>query len=218
MDDNTTKGLGGARPDHELYDAFPNEPSIFGTDPTDGMPRPTVQSSVKDSQAPPLEIDTFICMADTRTFVTRDAEWGNITGRVDASLVERTENGKWRTQTKNFGKSGSATPDERWIEVEPIRLACKHYWRQKTDFENDRDSRFYVRLCTIRRDSDGEYISLRDNRVYACDKRSPRHAPSETQLDAFDELCIQLGAERKEEEFDPERRLAEENGDQVDGE
>lgn len=98
-----------------------------------------------------------------------------------------------------------------WVTVEPLRPPCKHYARQLTDFE-DPDAKMIMRLCTVRRTDEGEFVSLRDTVVYACELRSPRDPITEQQLTSFDDNLVRLGRQRKQEEsetFDVDAALNE---------
>ena len=213
MSDESQGGFGGPRPDHEIYDAFPNEPSIFGTDPKDGLPKPAVNTAIADAFVPPLEVQTFICMADTSWFVFRD-ERRRIVAKFDPSEVERAPDGTYfvtgKTAMTRFPDvATSPLPLRAEIVVEPIRPACAHYKRQKVDFELDASHRIIRRVCTAQRGENGEFFSVRDNRVQACDMRSPRDLESEErELDAFDKQKIAEGRKRAEDEsFDIEKAL-----------
>ena len=97
--------------------------------------------------------------------------------------------------------------------VQPRRQACKHYVRQMTDFAANKDRKFIARFCTALRDESGEFLSLRDGLMYACDLRDPRERTSERLLDDFDAQKIAEGRERTSEanetEFDVDAALRE---------
>lgn len=97
------------------------------------------------------------------------------------------------------------------VEVQPLRPKCRHYYRYKTDLPNNLDDQVIQRICAAQRDDNGLLLSVRDQRMQACELRVPRHAPTEQQLDQFDEEKIRLGRERmaeQEEQFDVEAALA----------
>jgi hypothetical protein len=77
-----------------------------------------------------------------------------------------------------------------------------------TDFQDDDEHVFVARLCTARRDDGGEFLSLRDAQVFACDLREPREATGAHRMDTFDASKIELGRKRREEEgFDVDQAL-----------
>lgn len=95
------------------------------------------------------------------------------------------------------------------IRVEPVRPECLHYLRLQTDLAADRDARYLQRACTQQRSEDGEYYSVRDSLIAACNLRSPRHYPSEALLDKFDDDKMNQAREREQmEEFDVDKELA----------
>lgn len=192
----------GPRIDQELWESFPEDAKAeHGMDPIDGMPKPLVPHSLKLAQAPDLLPETFVCMADTSEFVKRD-QYGKIVWTCKPEEVTRTPSGRY--VVKGFF---------RWIEVEPVRPACRHYARQLTDVQDDPDFRFVARLCTLRKDSEGEYMSLRDSQVFACELREPvDYQGSVRKLDEFDEEQIERNrrkkAEQQEAPFDVDAELA----------
>jgi hypothetical protein len=99
------------------------------------------------------------------------------------------------------------------LAVEPIRPECAHYLRMQTDLAADRDHRFIARACMKQRSDDGEYYSVRDTLVAACNLRSPRHFESEQILDDFDQKKISDARAREEmEEFDVDKELEAQQG------
>lgn len=194
------------RIDQELWESYPDSPHAeYGMDPLDGMPKPTVPHSLKLAQAPDLLPETFVCMADTSVFVRRDA-LGRITARFEPEEVERAPNGRYYLK-KRF----RFLPI---VAVEPVRPACRHYARQMTDVQDDSDFRFIARLCTLRKTDDGEYLSLRDSQVFACELRAPRDYEGSTRtLDLFDDTQIAANRKKKQEAeeapFDVDEALGE---------
>jgi hypothetical protein len=203
------------RLDQELY-RHREQPPAYGFDPQDGLPRVVPESSYEETYVPPLDPTTFICMADTTEF--RLLSGATILARFTADEVQRQSDGRYyvsyelalsRTERSLHHHVlmhvGSAlTP------VEPIRRACKHYVRQMIDLAGHRDRRVVTRFCTALRDENGEFQSLRDGLVYACELRDPREPVSEGQLDDFDRRKITEGRERRENdegEFDVDAEL-----------
>lgn len=174
------------------------------------MPKPSIPYSLKQAQAPDLLPETFVCMADTSAFVRR-GQWGEILARYEPDAVERAPDGRYRVAVKSrlFGKS--------YVEVEPLRPVCKHYARQLTDVQDDPDFRFVARLCTLRRADDGEYLSVRDAQVLACELRSPPDPESAAQLDVSDAARIARARAKHAAAaapFDVDAALAEEEKEQ----
>lgn len=230
-------GLDRHRVTDAIYQQMQEERLDFGFAP-DGLPTPIVRNKLP--LAPTLHPDTLICMGDQSKFVIRD-DWGNVLVELSPDMVERTGSGRWRVRTSKLVDLGlceklnvpvsakimdkvywelateiyrncHVVANETWTEVQPIRPQCVHYARQMTDFGDDLDHKFVERLCTARRDSGGEFLSLRDNRMYACELREPFHAESSiNHLDSFDSEKIRLGIERtkEEEKFDVDAALAE---------
>lgn len=83
-----------------------------------------------------------------------------------------------------------------WVQVLPVRPACQYYARQMSDFQDDADEVFVARLCTARRDDGGEFLSLRDTAMWACDMRDPVDLTTLHKLDDFDAKKVELGRER----------------------
>lgn len=185
MDDNdqdvSPRGFDRHRPDAAIHQAFVNEPVPIGVNAEDGLPSPLPTQA--DACAPPLSLDTLVCLADERLFVKRD-EWGYVTKHFTREVVELTPNGEWRV------KDGHGS-------VEPVRPQCKHFARQLIDFEGDGKKGMVERLCTARRDSQGEFLSLRDAQMVACELREPRDPESEEHLRRYDELRLKQGAARR---------------------
>lgn len=98
----------------------------------------------------------------------------------------------------------------RHMEVEPVRPQCRHYARQATDFQDESDHMFMARVCTARRDDGGEFLSLRDTQMFACELRSPFDATSAQRLESFDAAKIELGKQRaaRGDVFDVDQALA----------
>src|SRR5882672_5236129 len=192
----------------------PHRPQLPVMDPQDGMPRAISPLSMEDSKAPSLDPETFVCMAQDEEFVIRDY-WGDILVRVHAFLVRRklSEDGSedWlapltQEQHKAAGEPIALTGGKDFLYgVEPLRPQCQHYKRVMTDFENT-DSKGVERVCTAQRTDSGEFLSLRDQRVYACEHRSPRDFVSEERLRKFDERAMAL-AKKPDEEWDGEAAL-----------
>src|SRR5258706_1690513 len=91
----------GPRVTDALYAPFKNEPTPVGIDPADGLPRPVVSQVWKDAQAPELDPERFVCMADCSAFVRRDS-WGASYVQFEPSEVERAPDGRWRVTIATF--------------------------------------------------------------------------------------------------------------------
>lgn len=194
------------RIDQELWEGYPAAPQVTHGIASDGMPHPSIPYSLKQAQAPDLLPETFVCMADTSVFVRR-GQWGEIVARFEPDSVERAPDGRYRVAMKSllFGVS--------YVEVEPLRPVCKHYARQLTDVQDDPDFRFVARLCTLRRAEDGEYLSLRDSQVLACELRSPPDPESAAQLDTSDAERVARARAKQDQSavFDVDAALAAED-------
>lgn len=198
----------------------------MGTSPEDGLP--TLIAPQHFDKAPGLSEETLICMADKRSFVIRDVNGvGMLSFQPEA--VSRSPNGRYfvtsavladqllkkkTTVEAVYGAAGAVMAQTAvTFEVEPIRPECKHYLRSMTDIASNRDGRFYQRACMAQKSEEGEYYSLRDARVDACNIRSPRHIESEALMDAFDAELMAAARERSEmEDFDIDQELAKEQG------
>ncbi len=199
-----------------------------GTDPQDGMPRISSAVSMEDSKAPPLEPETFVCMGDESVFVIRYG-WGEDLIRLPATRVRRyfdTEDGQpvWVASLSDEERKQALGPtvfvggNTWWFLVEPLRTQCEHYRRVMTDFENEHQSpiRLVERVCTAQRSDAGEYVSLSNTRVHACEHRSPRDFVSEERLRKFDQARVESATKKSEEPWNPEAALAQalkESGD-----
>lgn len=222
------------RSDEELYQGL-ETPVTFSVNPADGMPTPVIPDH--GDKPPPLSVDTLICMEDKRSFVIRNSD-GSIWQSFEPKEVKRLPNGEWFVEAPLFldkVNAGGAKPYtstelacnhdlslfirrhgefEQIVRVEPIRPACRHYLRMQTDTSLDRSKRYLSRACMAQHSDTGEYISVGDAGIFACNIRSPRHLESEALLDYFDDLKIQQGLEReKAGAFDVEAELAAEKKD-----
>jgi hypothetical protein len=79
-----------------------------------------------------------------------------------------------------------------------------------TDFENEHQSevRAVERVCTAQKTETGEYLSLANTRVHACEHRAPRDFVSEERLRKFDQARI-ASAQKTEEPWNPDAALEE---------
>ena len=68
-----------------------------------------------------------------------------------------------------------------------------------TPFENDPVVRQVERVCTAQRGKSGEFVSLRDQQVLACEHRTPRDFVSEARLRQFDAARVAEGRKTVEE-------------------
>jgi hypothetical protein len=174
-------GLDRLRPDEALYEHFENRPVPVGRDPTDGLPTPTLQ---RHTFAPPLALDTLVCLPDESSFVRRERSWGTVLKMFSPDEVEQMPNGRWRHKVD-------------LLEVEPVRPRCRHFVRQFMDITDDDKGGMLERCCTARRDSGGEFLSLMNAQMAACELREPRDMATEDLIRRYDRLKIQLGAERR---------------------
>jgi hypothetical protein len=191
----------------EIYEAMPEDRQAYGIDPADGLPRPAVQATLKLAMAPDYTLEGLVCAADQRQYVRRDRH-GRVLESYEPAVVGRMPNGRYYVKPKWWQWW------RRYVEVEPIRPACSHYRRQKVDMEDDPDFKVILRLCTARRGEGGEYLSVRDTQVFACELRSPVDCSSvEQHLDTFDADIARQAEQKKADEehpFDIEQALADE--------
>jgi len=212
-----------ASADEELYQHAP-APMAMGVNPADGMPQHINLGAMM--AAPPLRVDTMVCMADTSSFVIRN-EWGEVIEIFDPVQVSRAPDGSYRVETRELLRrryqrkswvvraiwwvlhrvGGEASG---WSEVEPVRPACQYYARSLTDIGGDVDRKFVQRVCLAQKTDNGEYVTLRDSMVLACEIRNPRDTVSEAQLDRGDAELIERATKKvtDQEVFDPTAELA----------
>jgi len=178
------------------------QPFAAGMDPQDGLPRPLSAVSQEDSYVPGLSPRTFVCMEDRSQFVVRAVD-GAIVGYLEPGQVKEVARGTFAPLEATFGDGGAILSAlARGGRIEPIRPACQHYARQMIDMPDNPRHRMALRLCTAQRTETGEYVSLRDAQMFACELRSPRDAQSEAVLDAFDAKLVALAEERVKKPFD----------------
>lgn len=190
----------------EVRQAFDeDQPSHYAIDPKDGLPLPIIDETTLDVAQPrPLAVDTLVCMADTRQFVLR-GERGEIKRTFEPSEVERAPDGLYYAPAGWWG---------RRRVVEPMRPQCSHYARQLIDHPGDPDHKQIVRLCTARRVDYGDFLSLTDDRMHACELREPRYVTADKTLDDIDGEKIALAEQAAEENvWDIDAALAGEEQD-----
>lgn len=195
---------------NDLY-KHPFRTQMVAMDPESGLPRVVSSASMEDSAAPPLDVDSFICMADESAFVIRDL-WGDVLLSLPPDRVRWFQGSK--LEGYQSGWLAALTEDERnqaggptsvvggqklWFRVRPLREQCEHYCRVMTDFEGSDGAKRVERVCTAQRTEAGEYTSLADTRVYACEHRYPRDFVSADRLRKFDAAAVAAG--KKTEEF-----------------
>lgn len=212
-----------AAADEELYQHAP-APTAMGINPADGMPQHLNLSGML--AAPPLRVETMVCMADTREFVIRD-EWGDVIESFAPNEVSRAPDGSYRVSTSELLRRRAQRQgllgrfwrwltqhvfrdSDGWSEVEPIRPACRFYARSLTDIAGEQKSRFVQRVCLAQKTDNGEYVTLRDSMIFACEIREPRDVSSEAELDRGDAERIERAekAVADQEVFDPSAELA----------
>jgi hypothetical protein len=204
----------------------------YGTNPEDQLPSPIVPESPSVTQASAHHPENLVCMADKRWFVIREDN-GNEWARFKPAEVTRTAAGTYTVPAKLARTRHSASlgalkrfffwlgffiekiflmGDGTVLAVQPIRQACSHYCRQKTDLNASKDVRVLARVCMAQHSETGEYISLMDSAVYACELRTPRDRESEKQLDEWDDKLIAAEElRRNEKRFDVDAELKKES-------
>jgi len=182
-------------PDEELYQHEPR-PLAVGINPQDGLPQHVQETSLEDSYAPPLLPENLVCMADDSEYVTLQGE------RVPKALVVK-RNGRAQVSTQalaNYSNTGLT----EYVNVQPIRPQCVHYVRRLVNIQGNHENRILLRCCTAFKTEEGEYESLGNTCVFACEQRSPPDPRSAELIERFDEEKVRLGRERiaEQEEFD----------------
>lgn len=205
--------------DYPLYQESSRPPDAIGTNPEDGMPQQIPATSVEDSKAPPLTVETFICMADTSEFVIRGGH-GVIDGRYDPAEVERLPNGLYMVRVPEDQKltgaeirASAISPTEegfKLFEVQPKRQQCAHYMRQLVPWQDNPEHKTCQRYCAALKNEQGELLSLANQQILACELRDPFDAESEALIDEFDRV-IMLKGQQEESEFDVDAALKNEN-------
>jgi hypothetical protein len=193
----------------------PLHPQRMGVDPQDGLPRAASTTSLADTLAPTLSPDTFVCMVDDSVLVIRD-QWGDEIIQVSPDRARRYTHPEALVvllSADEVAKVQERRPllrpmtVEGHYVVEPRRVQCEHYKRVMTDFEGDDVHRSIERVCAAQRGENGEYFSLGNTRIYACEHRVPRDFVSEDRLRKFDADRIADG-KKVEQEYDVDAALA----------
>ncbi len=198
--------------------------TAVGTDPTDGLPRMTTSLTMADTMAPALQVETFVCMGEESVFVVRDL-WDQVRLEFQPDEVKRSGDEYFvrrdslseplllalATVEDELRAIGALSPQSirhqsPWLKVEPLRPQCVHYRRVMIDFEGSDKYNQVERVCSAQRTDGGEYFSLNNMRVHACEHRSPRDFVSEERLRTFDQRAIDL-AKRTDAEYDVEGNL-----------
>ena len=157
----------------------------YAPHPEDGLPSPVIRQ--QEPFVPPLALETLICLPDESIFVIRD-KYGTVLKIYGPDEVDRTPNGRWLSKP---------TQDGNCFEVTPIRPKCIHLSRQLMDCDGDPTRMMMERCCTARRDSGGEFLSVANMQIIACELRDPPDIVSEERLRKWDARKIKLGAERR---------------------
>lgn len=215
--------------DGDEYDAeLPPVPHVIGTD---GLAETAVTEHTVD--IPELSKRTLVCMADTSAFVIRDRLRGTILARFTPAEVTRLRDGGWAVtgrqassriveaalsglhDTTSLRKALARFLDAQWrawrtrgsyraVEVEPIRPACEYYIRQATQLPSNPLHKKFVRLCALRRTTEGAMMAVDNLAMWACDARRPRDFESEQLLENFDATKEREGGRRTYHSiFDP---------------
>lgn len=205
------------RPSDELHESVPNAPMPFEM-ADDGMPKPASGLGAIGSA---LSRQNFVCMADTSAFVVRDRR-GKILTKIAASVVTHRDDGRYDAPLDEvvlgaFGQGGvlgamrllvSLERDGSRAICEPIRRECRHMGRMLTDQGVATDGILHSVFCTARRDDGGEFMSLMDVRMDACNLRDPVHPRSLHLLARYSEKQLSVAAERAADEtFDIETEI-----------
>lgn len=191
---------------------------MIAMNPADNLPQVTSVASMEDTRAPGLDPDTFVCMVDESQWVVNHS-LPDVWFVLDASELDHVtvhpRTGERSIAVKHLNQEHAnmcwrlfeVYAKLETLQVTPIRQQCVHYKRVMTDFEGQAEITSVERSCSAQRTEGGEYVSLRDTRVYACEHRAPRDFVSEKRLREFDARRI-AESKRSEEEFDVEGELA----------
>lgn len=211
------------RHDEEMHQSHVST-FAMGMSPEDGLP--TLVTPQNLDKSPGLSEETLVCMADKRSFVIRGAD-GSVLVTFKPNEVGQLHDGRYfvskeylklrlhKSKRKKLSPVEVLGPEgyENIYVVEPIRPECVHYLRSLSDLAADRERNFYQRACMAQKSEEGEYYSLRDVRLSACNIRSPRHLASEALMDEFDQkLMTEAKTAREMEEFDVDKALSSEKG------
>jgi len=199
---------------HDSYNHPLRPQTALGIDPVDGLPRVTSAVTMEDSKAPPLSVQNLVCMGDESVFVVRDL-WNAVVLEFSPERVKRRSDGEYfvvraeltavelpllalaeRQLYDNGALSGRQSP---WLKVLPFRPQCRHYKRLMTDFEGDAEHMSVERVCTAQRSEEGEYFSVGNVRILACEHRVPRDFVSEERLRQFDKKAIEMADPPKDD-------------------
>ncbi len=204
----------------EVY-KHPLIPQMIAMDPSDSLPRPVSTVSLEDTKAPALDPETMVCMGDESVFVVRDL-WGTVVlrfGTVTVPRVRRSDDeyfvSRWDLNEdqlnglviveRELREIGALSEHQSpWLKVTPLRPQCVHYRRVMTDFQgavdgDNKTAKQVERVCAAQRGESGEYVSLNNTRVYACEHRSPRDFVSEERLRRFDADSIEASKKPTEQ-------------------
>jgi hypothetical protein len=194
-----------------LHRQFADGPVGVHTDPTDGLPSLVLPGD--NVAAPPLTIETFVCMADEREFVIRDS-WGEVLVTFRADQVEISPTGRFyvlageilaledsdglrKVQATISALDPKNLDLSARVQMYPVRERCKFLIEQMMGFEGGAENVQVHRLCALNHDSSGgDFMSLRDEQVIACLGRQPADFVSADRLRKFNNKRIAEGAER----------------------
>lgn len=215
---------------HDSYNHPLRPQTAIGRDPIDGLPRVTSAVSMEDSKAPPLSLKNLVCMGDESVFVVRDL-WDKVQIEFAPERVRRSDDEYFvargelsETELKALGiverelrdigalRRNIPEPQTPWLKVWPLRPQCHYYKRLMTDFEGDAEHSSVERVCTAQRSEEGEYFSVGNVRILACEHRVPRDFVSEERLREFDKRAIQA-AEPPKDDWDIDQALDEQEED-----
>lgn len=204
----------------QIYQAYPNTPVHSALDPVDGLPTPVMPHSIESALAPRLSRRTLVCLGEHSSYVVRD-QWGIIKAVFQPEEVELTPGGQYRVPRELAAERLSEQIDARsqHYAVEPLVPQCKWYAAQLQDFPQDPDHKIVLRHCTARRVDYGDFLSLNDQAVYACELRDPPVGNRIELVRAHDAQQIaetaakELADQAEQGDFDLEQALQQESDD-----
>lgn len=184
-----------------VQQAFDPGPMTWGPD-ADGLPSPELRTHLP--LAPPLQLETFVCLGDESEFVLRTRRWAEVCARFRPEEVERAPNGQHFVRVDDAVTAGAPWLDilhaldwrRARVLVEPVRPQCRFLAQQMVDFGDETAHPMLERLCTARRDDERFFFGLRDTQVHACELREPRDDKTDARIRVMNETKIKLGRER----------------------
>lgn len=227
IDDERTEGAleeighdGGHHDDEPIvttntifHDAFPGRAMPIIMDPDDGLPRP--DDARGQLVAPPLSVETFVCMEDDSEFVEVFVDDGLPRPATDtfAAVSKWSDDGKpampriFKEAVERYGVLCAAqdgqpllTIGKQLIAVRPKRPQCKHLVTRinvDTSIDNQgKPATPVMRFCSAFKTVGGAYFSLMDENIIACTHRDPPDPATQALVRQKEREKVAQGKER----------------------